>query len=470
MTVNYFPFMFREIGSKTLITTDFGDPRFYDRGVVQRLYSNSLSEDEKIELSDQSVLVSEQEKWKWLSASLRARSRYRSHSDKLSYLIVIPTLRCNLDCSYCQVSRAPEGASGYDLTPDNLLRLKEFIVGNGSTGMKIEFQGGECTLRLDLVRDIIDSTDKVFEGVEYVLCTNLSEISPELRALAGNSRVSISTSLDGDVQAMQLNRTNNAVLASDTLSNIGEAIDLFGADRVSALPTITEQQISDPWSVVNSYLSLGFGGVFLRPVNYQGFARKSHAELSKASKAWNRFYGDALEIIREVNQKHYFEEFYIASLLRSIFTYEPLGYVDFQSPAKYGSRYVVVDYDGALYPTDESRMLSRMRHIDLSIGSLETGIDVDKLRPINEAAVHHVHQDCIHCVYKPFCGIDLVDDLSRYNRIDYMKHLSWFCNRQMFAFDFIFSRIADNDRDWLSLFGKWLTKGQPATMSPEMFS
>ena len=28
--------------------------------------------------------------------------------DQLSYFMIIPTLRCNLNCSYCQVSRVDE--------------------------------------------------------------------------------------------------------------------------------------------------------------------------------------------------------------------------------------------------------------------------------------------------------------------------------------------------------------------------
>ena len=61
--------------------------------------------------------------------------------------------RCDLKCSYCQVSRADVTAKGLIGT---LLQLKFVIVKhNTDEELKIEFQGGEPTLRMDLVQNII---------------------------------------------------------------------------------------------------------------------------------------------------------------------------------------------------------------------------------------------------------------------------------------------------------------------------
>ena len=40
--------------------------------------------------------------------------RRRYVPNVLDYIILVPTLRCNLACSYCQVSRASIAAKGYD--------------------------------------------------------------------------------------------------------------------------------------------------------------------------------------------------------------------------------------------------------------------------------------------------------------------------------------------------------------------
>ena len=38
--------------------------------------------------------------------------------------MIIPTLRCNLKCSYCQVSRVDENTKGYDWSKET---VKDFI-------------------------------------------------------------------------------------------------------------------------------------------------------------------------------------------------------------------------------------------------------------------------------------------------------------------------------------------------------
>src|SRR5690606_13771281 len=101
-------------------------------------------------------------------------------------------------------------------------------------------------------------------------------------------------------------------------------------------------------------------------------------------------------------------------LVRGIFADLSHGFVDFRSPSRFGEGYCVVDFDGRLYPTDEARMLSRTGHIDLSIGTLASGIDQDRTSQLNLQAIHHVDPDCQHCAYMPYCGIDLIDDISRY--------------------------------------------------------
>ena len=102
----------------------------------------------------------------------------------------------------------------------------------------------------------------------------------------------------------------------------------------------------------------------------------------------------------------------------------------------------------------------RTRQVDLCIGSLEHGFDQATISELNHNAVHHTHEDCIHCAYMPYCGIDIVDDLSRYARFDVPKHSTWFCQRHMFLFDFIFEKVAEWDTDWLKLFNSWIFRSR----------
>ena len=54
-------------------------------------------------------------------------NKFSKKNRNIGYLILIPTLRCNLSCSYCQVSRAPEKAKGFDWSDETLARFEEFV-------------------------------------------------------------------------------------------------------------------------------------------------------------------------------------------------------------------------------------------------------------------------------------------------------------------------------------------------------
>lgn len=91
-------------------------------------------------------------------------------------------------------------------------------------------------------------------------------------------------------------------------------------------------------------------------------------------------------------------------------------------------------------------MVSRVGQFDLSMGDVFSGIERDKIDTLNAEALNNFHPDCVHCPYQAFCGVDLVDDLSRYGRIDLPKHLTDFCQRHTYIFDKIFSLIYSADQ------------------------
>jgi len=90
-------------------------------------------------------------------------------------------------------------------------------------------------------------------------------------------------------------------------------------------------------------------------------------------------------------------------------------------------------------------MVTCVGQLDLSMGDVFNGMIRDKIEVLNGEAINNFHPDCVHCPYQAFCGVDLVDDLSRYGRIDLPKHLTDFCQRHTYLFDKIFSLIYSDD-------------------------
>lgn len=455
MAETYTPFRFRELSGKLFVTNEAGDYAVLDSDAVDRFFSGDLTPAEKIRFRDLSVSIEPNAEWR--IASLMRRLRTPEKSDRrLTYLMVVPTLRCDLSCSYCQVSRAPLNARGFDWENQHLNDFERFIDGVGGDTIKLEFQGGEPTLRVDLLKAIIEICERKFRKCEFVVCSNMVRLTKEIEELYARDDVLVSTSIDGTQAAMTTNRTKDMALSDTILHNIRHVIDKYGHGKISALPTITEASISEPEAVVDTYRELGFQSIFLRPVNYMGFARKRHADLSFEIAKWQTFYERALEHIIDINADQYFDEFYLSMIVRSIFVNRGHGFVDFRSPSHFLQDYGVIDFDGKVYPSDEARMLSRIGHVDLSVGHMSNGIDEEKLAELNFNAHHQMNPDCIHCAYMPYCGVDVVDDMSRYNRIDLPKFDTWFCNRQTMLFDLIFSKVVERDRRWLDVFLKWI--------------
>ena len=468
-TVPYTPWRFRPVGEKILVTNEVGEFEFYDPDLPERFFDEKLNDDEEAKLKAQSILVPEEESWRYLSLAYRTQKYRDVGTKKLSYLIVIPTLRCNLSCSYCQVSRAPENAKGYDWDDIELEQFSNFLKENGSDGMKIEFQGGEPTLRVDLLSSIIDISEDYFSNIEFVICSNLTQLSKDFLFLLERENVIVSTSIDGAEETMTTNRTFDNTISDNVIENIQYILKKFGHKKLAALPTITESQIDEPEKVIDYYRKLGFNSIFLRPVNYQGFARKAHTELSHEIDKWHQFYIRAMDHILTISEMDYFEEFYTRTLLRKIFCREEPGFVDFRSPARYSQDYCVIDFDGKIYPTDESRMLSRTHQIDLCIGSLSTGLNREAISELNFNAIHHINEDCTHCAYMPYCGIDVIDDMSRYGRFDNPKETTWYCRKHLYLFDFIFEKIEKRDQKWLKLFNSWIHRSRNTSDALEIF-
>jgi len=376
----------------------------------------------------------------------------------LDYLILVPTLRCNLSCSYCQVSRAGLGAHGFDWSEETLAHVLNLLDQLPGEQLKIEFQGGEPTLRPDLIRAVIARAER-FASREFVICTNLQELSDEILELFDRPDLYVSTSLDGDAATHGMNRTGGDAATAQFLENLRAVIDRYGKEKVSALPTINPAAPPDIDALIDSYADFGLGSVFLRPINFHGFARKRHADSRQQGAAWRDYYERFIRRLIERNwqdKSRFLEETYFSICLRRVFQPGRDRHVDLRNPNPMGVDYVVIDYDGTVYPTDEARMLSRSGVIDLSIGDIATGWATERREILNRQATNQFDPACQRCAFQPYCGRDLVDDIARYGRVDMPRPETEFCKKHLHLFDLIFELIYDDDPAVRYSLARWL--------------
>lgn len=378
--------------------------------------------------------------------------------DQLEYLILVPTLRCNLACSYCQVSRAAMDAPGYDWSAETLDAVLDLVGGLDALAIKIEFQGGEPTLRPDLIRAVID---RVPQGVDasFVICSNLQQLDDEILAIFDRPDVSISTSLDGPAWLHARQRQGDPEKGEVFFRNLDRLLERYGPSKISALPTIDPRSPPDPDQLIDAFAERGLNAIFLRPINYQGFARKRHAGSLETGAGWTAYHQRFIARLIERNytdRSRVLEETSFSLHLRRIFRPGSNRHVDLRNPSPVGRDYVVIDHDGKAYPSDEARMLARSRVIDLSIGDIFGGWDTPAREALDAVSTLDGDPACEGCAYKPYCGRDIYDDISRYGTIDVPRHETEFCRRHLSLFDFAFRMIHSNDETVRYSLARWL--------------
>ncbi|WP_010219319.1 His-Xaa-Ser system radical SAM maturase HxsB [Sphingomonas sp. PAMC 26621] len=469
--MTFAPLRLRSIeGDSALVVNDAG--RFFlgSSAFLDRLDHEQLSADDVSFLRAAGHVV---ERGDALGAAAHARGvadRIAS-AGSLDYLILVPTLRCNLSCSYCQVSRVAENQDGHDWSDATLRAVLNLIDGLDAPHVKIEFQGGEPTLRPELIRAVIERCGR-FERAEFVICTNLQRVDDEILALFDRSDVFISTSLDGDLTTHARNRTCTAEATSTFLGNLRMLVERYGPTKVSALPTVDPVDPPDIDALIDAYVDLGIDSVFLRPINFQGFARKRHAGSREQDDRWRNYYERFVRRIIERNwtdRSRVLEETYMSIALRRIFQPGSERHVDLRNPNAMGIDYVVIDHDGTIYPTDEARMLARSGVVDLAIGNVSEGWGGPTFDLLNANSTNQFDPDCRRCAYQPFCGRDLVDDLARYGRIDMPRRETAFCRRHLHLFDFAFSLVYSDDDAVRYSLARWLRlPGEPAAFGQHL--
>jgi His-Xaa-Ser system radical SAM maturase HxsB len=461
------PLRFREIDGELFFSDEAGGyflstGEFLDRYARGKL---SAGDEEFLYAHGHASLAGDE--LSFLSFARRWAAR-QAVPDQLQYVILVPTLRCNLACSYCQVSRAAENASGYDWTEDTTEAVIAFLERLETRHLKVEFQGGEPTLRLDLLERVRSFCRRRFKHSEFVVCTNLQIISEESIAFLSADDTFVSTSIDGAGEDHRRHRTLDHARTAEFFRNLDAVRSRVAPGHLAALPTIDLRFPPQIDALIDFYERLGLRSIFLRPVNYQGFARRDRSHEEPAER-WTRYHLAFIDrlINRNFDTGRVMEEFHFVHCLRRVLAAGHDGHVDLRNPASFGSDYIVVDYDGRLHPTDEARMMDRVGQVDLSVGSVHEGIDQAKVDILNGSAINNFDPDCIHCAYQPYCGSDPIDSISRYGRVDIPKSRTWFCNRQLALFDRAVRLIySEDERDLFSL-RHWLGLEQwPQLLAP----
>jgi His-Xaa-Ser system radical SAM maturase HxsB len=454
--------------SEVFVSNDVGEWAFLPSEVFQEFATQRLSPQSsayadlkgKHFLTDSKSTVPIQ----LLATKYRTKKAFLDGFTSLHLFVV--TLRCDHSCPYCQVSRVTEDRSSYDMTRETALKAVDFMFHSPSSDLKIEFQGGESLLHFEAIRWVVEAVETRNRSeqrhVEFVIATNLSQLTDEILDYCADHSIYLSTSLDGPAFLHNANRPRPGRDSYErVVANLARARARLGHDRVSALMTTTQESLRYPVEIVDEYVALEFDSLFLRNISPYGFAVRTNLLSRYETNAFLGFYKTALARIVDWNRKgRPIVEVFSQILLRKMLTPFATGYVDLQSPAGAGLGAVVYNYDGDVYASDEGRMLAEMQDKSFRLGNLHTDryervMGGDRMRAIVEQSCCETLPGCSECAFLPFCGADPVFHWATQGDLVGHRPTSAFCQKNMSIIRYLFDLLRGEDTFTRQLLTSW---------------
>ncbi len=393
---------------------------------------------------------------------VKYRTKHSYLENDTLLLMVVPTISCNCSCVYCQVNSRKNSSSSNDMSLKTALSFCDFVFALPHKSIKIEFQGGEPSLRFDtvefIVRRISHLNKKHKKEIEYVICTNLLTLSKHELKILKKFKINISTSLDGPESLHNQNRPST--IFESTFKATINNVNLARENKIfpSALMTITSSNLFHLKEIIDTYIENHFESVFIRPLNNYGCAFQNK-NIFYNLKDFTKCYKDAVEYIiaKNISDGIHLREDLFSIILRKILTPFNDGFVDMQNPCALGQMCMIVNQTGDIFPSDESRMINEMGNAYWKMGNVNdknclTSIQKKRAEILENGRLEN-YEECKTCVYSPFC---YADPIKRW----YIKNISGenyetYCGIRKEIFGFVFEQLKNADEQKMRLFRSW---------------
>ena len=478
------PFTFIDLDDRRVVVNLVGEHEIIGHEDFQRLLNRSLSpeSDTYLNLKAKHFLADTDSDTPVRMLATKLRTKYSHLAGFTKLHIFVVTLRCDHSCHYCQVSRVTATKAKYDMSRASADRALDLVFRSPSRYQKLEFQGGEPLLNFELIRYIVEQAihrnaqldaDRQ-KSLRFVIATNLAAINDEILEFARQNEIDFSTSIDGPAFIHNVNRPRPDNDAYErTVRGIARVREALGHDAVAAVMTTSRLSLGHPEEIVDEYADLGFNHIFLRPISPYGFAIKTARRTGYDRTAFMEFYNRAFQRIIELNRSGTrLVEVYAQILLTKMLTPYATSYVDLQSPAGAGIGAVVYNYDGDVYASDESRMLSEMGDKSFRLGSLHTDsyeeiFGGETLKNLVSSSMNFAMPACADCAYQSFCGADPIENHATQGDIVGHRPTSDFCARNMGIISLLLRLYHGSDPYYRELFHAWTLGASPADLLPE---
>jgi uncharacterized protein len=458
-------FGFRNFGDSVLVSNDAGQFLFLAESDFQALVQDPAGLRPAVaqELAARLFISAAHRELFASDVALKVR-------DQKSYLlagtqlhIFVLTNRCNQRCVYCQASAGLVRSSLSDMTPETGERAADIALQSPASRLSFEFQGGEPSLNFATLRHIVNYTEqhKGDKQIEYSLVTNLVAIADADLAFLAEHHVSVSTSVDGPADLHGQNRPfPSGVSYESVVRNLQRAREA-GCVVTGAIQTTTRASLGQAKAIVDAYVSLGFNRIFIRPLTPVGVAKANWDRIGYAPEEFGDFYAQALGYVIELAGRGVpISETHTAILLKRIFN-RPSNYMELRSPCGAAIGQVAYNYDGAIYPCDEGRMVAETGDPAFQLGHVAHSRLVDLIEsPTTQAlcvaSCLELLPACSECVYMPYCGTCPVISYSQYGTLFPQRAGDYRCRIYKGMFDNIFSYLRGQNSPAQAALESWI--------------
>jgi uncharacterized protein len=390
--------------------------------------------------------------------------------------VVISTLRCNQSCKYCHASRTDMDRVDTDMSLETAKKVVDHAMRTPSPYLNFEFQGGEPTVNMDIIKFIVDySREKnKYEKkiLDHSLVTNMTYMNKENADWIMENGILICTSLDGPANVHNFNRTWQK--GSNAYDNVIKWIKHFneryiemGRDpelwHVDALMTTTKKSIENWKEIIDLYVELGIRNIHLRPLNPFGFANKTWRAIGYSQEEYLEFYEKSLDYILELNKQgvQICEGTASIFLKKMLTPYDP-NFVDIRSPVGSGTGQMAYNYDGTIYPSDEGRMISAMGDELFALGTVDDltmaeAMNHPTVRTLAVSSLLDALPQCSSCWNAPYCGVRPLHNYMHTGDLFGQRPNTFKCVEHMGISSSLIRRLTnDHDGSVESTFRRWV--------------
>lgn len=153
------PFRFDHFNEEEyLLTNDVGEYIFLKNEDFDEFVNHELNPKSDVFMNIVSKQIATTDKVEDVVNMLATKFRTKKSilQDFTTLHMVVPTLRCNSSCIYCQVRRHVSTDHSSDMTKKTAKNIVKCIFQSPSPCVKIEFQGGDPSTDFDMVKYIIE--------------------------------------------------------------------------------------------------------------------------------------------------------------------------------------------------------------------------------------------------------------------------------------------------------------------------